>query len=155
MIIYAQQIENQFDEQYAVALRWISYYSIIYLSRSCDSHMKETLIIIAAVIAVFIALYLVFVYIASDSFYQKKQQKAFEKSSVIRAEIKDHVKNIENNLREHGIKGDETDEVKELQRVIRECNALSNDGRRSIDRIVEYDAKLDDLESKALASMSK
>lgn len=117
--------------------------------------MKETLIIIAAVLAVLIALYLVFVYIASDAFYQKKQQKAFEKSSVIRAEIKDHVKNIEQNLSDHGIKGDETDEVKELQRVIRECNALSNDGRRSIDRIVEYDAKLDDLEAKALASIGK
>lgn len=117
--------------------------------------MKETLIIIAAVIAVFIALYLVLVYIASDAFYQKKQQKAFEKSSIVRAEVKDHVKNIEKNLHEHNIKGDETDEVKELQRTLKECIALSHDGRRSIDRIVEYDAKLDDLEAKALASMSK
>lgn len=116
--------------------------------------MKESLIVVAAVIVALIAIYVIFIYIASDAFYEKKQQKAFEKSSKVREEVKKHIREIEKNLRDHGIKGDETEEVKELNKVLRECTALSSDGRRSIDRIVKYDGMLDDLEEKALASIS-
>lgn len=113
----------------------------------------QTVIIIVFIIAVIMILAGVSLYVLSDSFYFRKEEKAHKKSSKIREEVSQQADAIVENMKKNNVDMQATEETRMLEKAIKEIGFLSRDGRRSTDKIESVSAKLPELEKKALSSV--
>lgn len=107
------------------------------------------------VIAFFALIILIVVlYVASDSFYERHEEKALRRSVKIRKEITDEVHEIRSRMKENNVDMESTEQTRLLGDTMRAIESLARDGRRPTDKIQSLAKKLPDLEKQALESVS-
>ena len=115
----------------------------------------QTLIAIAAVLVAVLVAVFITLYVLSDTFYYKKEERAYNRSVKIRDEITRQANAVKKTLKDNDVDMEETEETRLLEKTLREIGSLSRDGRRSTDKIESLAKQLPELEKNALASVNK
>lgn len=113
----------------------------------------QTIVIIASIIAFIVIIGGISLYVLSDTFYFRREEKAHKRSAKIREEVSQQADAIVKNMKEKNVDMQATEETRMLEKAIKEIGYLSRDGRRSTDKIESVSAQLSELEKKALSSI--
>lgn len=114
------------------------------------SDLNSWLIAAGVVVAI---VFVVAVFLRLDSHYERKEQRAFARSVLVRDRITRELNETEARLASYELGNHDTLEVRELHRAIANIRAASRDGRRDTAYIERLNNTLPALEDKALASI--
>lgn len=114
------------------------------------SNLNSWLIAAGVVVAI---VFVVAVFLRLDSRYERKEQRAFARSVLVRERITRELNETEARLASYELGNHDTPEVRELNRVVANIRSASRDGRRDTAYIERLSKALPALEDKALASI--
>lgn len=114
----------------------------------------QTIISIVAIVAAILVVAFIVLYVLSDTFYFRKQEKEHKRSVKVREEITQQADAVRQTMKDNNVDMEATEETKLLEKTLLEIGSLSRDGRRSTDKIESLAKQLPELEKNALASVS-